>query len=100
MMASYHINVSSVERIVRVGNAPFLQQRDGKIVGVFPVDYLAWTAAISNRHATNMNGIANVPGVTSGEIWVEGSISQNARQALESQNWIVKENVAGILGLN
>ena len=100
MMAAYHIQVSRVERIVKVGNAPFLQRRDGKIIGLFPVDHLAWTAEISNRHATNMNRIANVAGVTSGEIWIEGTISQKARQALESQRWIVKENVAGILGLN
>ena len=70
------------------------------LVGVFPIDHLAWTGEIARRHATNMRDLANIDGVTGGEIWLEGSISPAARAALEAQDWVVHENAAKRLGLN
>ncbi len=47
-----------------------------------------------------MQSISSIAGVTGGEIWIEGSISRQARDGLEAQNWIVRDNVGSILGLN
>ena len=99
-LMGYHRQVMPLARFVRVGNAPFGQRVDGVLVGVFPIDHLAWTGEIAQRHATNMRDLANIDGVTGGEIWLEGSISPAARAALEAQDWVVHENAAKRLGLN
>ena len=99
-LMGYHQQVTPLSRIVRVGNAPFGQRVDGVLVGVFPIDHLAWTGEIAWRHATNMQDLTNIDGVTGGEIWFEGSISPAARTALEEQDWIVRENAGKQLGLN
>jgi hypothetical protein len=100
MIAAYHAKVRPVARLVRLGKAPFVQRADGVLVGLFPLDHLAWTGEISRRHATNMKSIRGIPGITGGEVWLEGTISVGARKALEKQNWIVRENTGGDLGLN
>ncbi len=99
MFAAYHVQVEPVERVVKVGRAPFAQRADGVLVGLLPTDYLAWTADIAGRHATNMKSIRNVSGVTGGELWFTGSISPTARQRLEAENWVVREKVETELGL-
>ena len=99
-MRAYHQKVKRLARFVRVGKAPLGQRGDGVLVGVIPVDHLAWTEAIAQNHATNMKSIPNVPGVTGGEMWFEGSLSAKARAALEAQNWVVHENAAARLALN
>ena len=93
LLAAYHNRVQPLARLVRVGQAPFGQRADGVLVGVFSIDHLAWSAEIAGRHATNMRDIQNVPGITGGEIWIEGSISTDARKALEAENWVVHESV-------
>ncbi len=99
-LMGYHREVTPLARFVRIGNAPFGQRADGVLVGVFPIDHLAWTGAIAQRHATNMQDLANIEGVSGGEMWFEGSISPAARAALEAQDWIVHENAGKQLGLN
>lgn len=99
MIFAYHRRVSRVARIVRLGRAPFVQRPDGVLVGLFPIDHLAWTDAIARRHASNLKSIGGIPGVTGGEIWISGTISPKARQELESENWVVKDRVGKILGL-
>ena len=47
-----------------------------------------------------MRDIRTIPGVTGGEIWVEGTISAAARKVLEGQNWVVKETAGEALKLN
>ena len=69
-------------------------------MGLFPIDYLAWTSTIARRHATNMKSLPGVSGVTGGEIWLEGTMSPKAKQALKAQNWVVKENTGATLGLD
>ena len=99
MIAAYNRRIKPVQRIVRVGKAPFVQHADGVLVGLFPIDYLAWTSSIAQRHATNMKSLPGVKGVKGGEIWLEGSLSPKAKRALEAQNWVVKENTGATLGL-
>lgn len=99
MMAAYNLRIKPIQRIVRIGKAPFAQRADGTLVGLFPFDYLAWTSSIARRHATNMNSLSGVSGVTGGEIWLEGAMSPKAKQALKAQNWVVKENTGATLGL-
>ena len=100
MIAAYHQRVKPLARIVRLGMMPIAQRADGVIVATLPIDHLAWSETIERRHGTNMRSISSIPGVTGGEIWIEGTISGQARAALEAQKWIVRDNVASVLGTN
>jgi hypothetical protein len=100
MKFAYHRRVAPVSRIVRMGMAPFVQRADGVLVGLFPIDHLAWTDTIARRHASNLKSLGSIGGVTGGEIWIAGTISPKARKELESENWVVKERVDRVLGLD
>lgn len=99
MFTAYHIKVKPLARFYRLGKMPIAQRPDGTLIAVLPLDHLIWTDEIAARHAANMRDITTVPGVTSGEIWIEGTVSAAARKVLEAQNWVVKENVGKQLGL-
>ncbi len=83
MIAAYDQRVARVSRFVRLGKMPIAQRKDGVIVATLPIDHLAWSETIARRHGTNMQSISSIPGVTGGEIWIEGTISKQARNALE-----------------
>ncbi len=100
MIAAYHQRVARVSRIVRLGKMPIAQRKDGVIVATLPIDHLAWSETIARRHGTNMQSISSIPGVTGGEIWIEGTISKQARSALEAQKWVVRDNAATVLAPN
>lgn len=100
MTTAYHVKIQPAARFVALGKMPMLQRADGIVIGLLPVDYLAWSEGVARRHATNMNQIKSIQGVTGGELWFEGSISPQARKSLEAQNWVVKDNVTHLLGLN
>lgn len=99
MFTAYHIKVIPLARFYRLGKMPIAQRPDGTLIAVLPLDHLIWTDEIAARHAANMRDITTVPGVTGGEIWIEGTVSAAARKVLEAQNWVVKENVGKQLGL-
>ncbi len=99
MIAAYHGRVKPVQRFVGVGKGTFVQNQDGVLVGLFPVDHIAWTQELASRHATNMQALPGVENVTGGEMWLEGTISTKAREALESQGWVIKERVGPELGI-
>jgi len=99
MIAAYHTQIKPVARFVRVGKAPFVQRADGVLVGLFPIDYLAWTENIAGRHATNMRDLPHISNVTGGEIWIEGDVSPQARAALETERWVVKSDAGRQLDL-
>ena len=46
MMANYHTSVAETD-IVEIADLPIQKTRDGRLIGVFPIDYLAWTADAS-----------------------------------------------------
>jgi hypothetical protein len=100
MIAAYHIKVKPLARFYRLGRMPIAQRADGTLIAPLPLDHLQWTEQVAARHAANMRDIRTIPGVTGGEIWIEGTISQAARKVLEGQNWVVKENAGETLKLN
>ena len=77
---------------------PLLKTGDGRVVGVFPLDYIPWT----DRLATIMPALTAdadaAGGVTAKELWFEGSVSPDARQGMESHGWTVNEDVQILLG--
>lgn len=99
MMAGYHENVAKVAKIVKLGQVPFMMRPDGVLIGVFPVDHLAWTQEIASADNAALQAIAKRKDVTGGELWFEGSVSDLARERLEAQNWVVRANAGPELKL-
>ncbi len=100
LMAGYHNKVGRVARMVKLGQAPFLQRPDGVIVGLFPVDHISWTEQVAVAVGAALDAIGNRPEITGGELWFEGTLSPLARRSFEAQKWVVHEKVATRLDLD
>ena len=95
MMANYHAKVKPAD-IVEIADEAWQKTPDGSVIGVFPIDYLAWTSpAATTVEAANAE-IGKMGDVKSKEIWLEGSATDDARRALKASGWVVKED-AGLL---
>ena len=70
----------------------WLVTRSGKLVGAFPIDYLAWTAEIDGAERVAPEG-AEQRGVKGKALLIEGQVGPNVRKALEARGWKVRENV-------
>jgi hypothetical protein len=92
MMGDYYANVSTAKRVIEADGIPFLQRFDGTIVGLFPLDHVAWTAALSNKEKFVSDAIEQKTGVAGKEIWVTGTVDPAARKVLERRGWKVEEN--------
>ncbi len=93
MMLNYHKKVMAVD-MVKIENDVWLMNREGVLVGVFPIDYLAWTAETSKIAAT----IESNPKAKERELWLEGSASPDSKRALTARGWKIKERVALLTG--
>jgi hypothetical protein len=69
----------------------FLKTVNGKIIGIFPFDYVAWTALFERRVLTATEAIKGMPGVRGKEFWVTGRVDPVVRKALEKKGWKVEE---------
>ncbi len=90
-MAGYHRRVARVASIIQLRGLAFMQRRDGVLVGVFPVDHLAWRASAAKTVAGLEQEIARISGVTGKEVWVTGTMSPLYRKNIRARKWIVHE---------
>lgn len=97
MMASYNANVLPVSSIVEVNGAPFIVRSGGVIVGLFPLDHVAWTEALYQKERVTSDNISRFPDITGKEMWIDGSIDPVARTAIESRGWKVIEDAGNKL---
>lgn len=94
MIAGFHQNIAPVKRFVRLGKGSFIEKKDGTLVGIFPIDHLAWTRDVG-RTANLISRDAGIYSKAPGkELWIGGTVSTKARKNLESAGWTVKENVS------
>lgn len=93
MMLNYYKKVMAAD-IVKVEKEVWLINRKGTLVGVFPIDYLAWTAETSAIAAA----VEKDPKAKTRELWLEGSASPECNKALTARGWTVKERVALVTG--
>ena len=93
MMAAYHLKVSPVARMIRLGEIAGSQKKDGTLVLIFPVDHVAWLKKVKDSvMITSREVTQNIPNLTGKELWLGGTATPVARQNLEAQGWVVKEN--------
>lgn len=97
MMANYHTKVAATD-IVEVAELPIQKTREGRLVGVFPLDYLLWSAEAAAIVTAASEYVAQSSDIQSSQFWFEGSVSPKARAGLEAQGWTVKEQAGMLIG--
>jgi hypothetical protein len=100
MMAGYQKNIAPVERCIDLkGALTFLQRKDGVVIGVFPLDYVASTEALWRKERNLNSAIKTLYTGRNKEIWITGTFSPAARQELEARGWKVVDAAGKKLGL-
>ena len=97
MMANYHTNVAEAD-LVELAEIPFQKTRDGRLVGLFPIDYLAWSSDTAAITKTLDQAIAQSSDIQSKELWFEGRVSQRSSAEFEMAGWTVKQHVGMLIG--
>jgi hypothetical protein len=91
LISLYAARTRSVLRFVDANGIPVIQTKDGKIVAIFPLDYVAWTPNFAKKAESVAAAIKQMPGVSKKELWVTGIVNPIARKALEAKGWKVEE---------
>ncbi len=77
---------------------PLLKTQDGRVVGIFPLDYVVWTqrlATIMQDLTPQIDGEAEASGR---EMWFEGVVSSETREGMKVNGWTVKEKTQLLIG--
>jgi hypothetical protein len=93
LMAKYFEKMGSVDRFVSAAGAPLLLTKDGRVVGVFPLDYVAWTVGFSQKAIEISSAIDQMHGIKDKEFWITGTMDPVARKALEARGWRVEDRI-------
>ena len=91
MLANYITGTTSGD-LVTIDDEVWLLTRSNKLVGAFPIDYLAWTAAADGGVRVVAEEEQKL-GVKAKELLIEGKVDPVARKALEGRGWKIQENV-------
>ena len=87
LIQQYAKRVSPVRGFVSVGGAPMLMTANGS-VSILPVDYLNWSAPLSQTASTSHGG----------ELWITGKASPMATSQLSALGWKVVPKAGARLG--
>jgi hypothetical protein len=91
LLALYHENEKIVAGFVSVAGFPMFLTKGGVVVGIFPFDHVAWTAAFAQKATSAADAIKEMAGVTGKEFWITGTVDPAARKALEENGWKVQD---------
>ena len=93
MMANYHTKTMATD-IIKIETYTWQVNRKGTLMGIFPIDFLAWTQETSQILA----GVEKDPRAKKREIWLEGSASPETNKAITARGWTIKERVGLVTG--
>jgi hypothetical protein len=91
LMSIYNQKAKSAERFIEADGLPFIQKKDGTIVGIFPVDRLFWTQKFAQKEKAVSEALLKMPRAKKKELWIAGTVDQKARKALEERGWKIEE---------
>jgi hypothetical protein len=94
MMGQYFEKTRNVDRFVSAGGVPLLLTNGGVIVGIFPLDHVAWSADFAQKGMLVSDAIDRMQGIKGKELWIAGTVDPVARKALEDKGWKVEDRVA------
>jgi hypothetical protein len=87
----YSTKTRSVRRFVDADGFPLLLTNGGKLIAIFPLDYVAWTQNFARKAQIVGEAVKQMPGFSGKEFWVTGKVDPVARKALEAKGWKVQE---------
>jgi len=93
LLASWQARGAGLMRFVSLGGYPFNLTRDGRIVGIMPIDALSWTQTTSDmlrRSAADARKIGVGNGV---ELRITGMATRLAKRQLKALGWRVVQHV-------
>jgi hypothetical protein len=93
LMNLYNGKTQSVKSFVDADGIPVLLTSNGKIMAIFPLDYIAWTPNFARKAQAVSAAIKQMSGISGKELWVTGKVNPIARKALEAKGWKVEERV-------
>jgi hypothetical protein len=97
LVAVYIEKTRSAERFVEADGLPLIRKKDGTVVGIFPVDHVAWTQRFANKEKAVSDAIKKMPKVKGKQLLIAGTMDQTARKALEARGWKIEERFAEAL---
>lgn len=86
-IAAYHRRVQPLRSFVMVKGFPFNRARDGRIIGIFPLDELAWTNTTAQLVRSVTEDLRRVGGFAGAEFRISGSMTPVAASNLEIYGW-------------
>jgi hypothetical protein len=92
MVKNHHSRGAGFARFVSLGGYPFNVARDGRIVGVMPLDALAWTETTSGVLRECAADARKFSATGQVELRITGTATPRARKELQALGWRVVEN--------
>ena len=93
MIAAHQHRGGGLTQFVMLGGYPFNLTRDGRVVGIMPVDALAWTEGTSKALSDAAADARRVVPKARGELRITGQATGLAKEKLKALGWNVVENV-------
>ena len=87
----YNGKTQSVKSFVDADGIPVLLASNGKIMAIFPLDYIAWTPNFARKAQAVSSAIKAMPGISGKELWVTGTVHPLTRKSMEAKGWKVEE---------
>jgi len=74
LMDLYQEKTNSVVSLVSAGGVSLMLTKTGTVVGVFPLDYVGWTAAFARQERSISNALEAMPDTKGKELWITGTV--------------------------
>jgi hypothetical protein len=92
MLKNHQSRGAAFARFVSLGGYPFNVARDGRILGVMPIDALAWTETIADVFRICAADAGKVSAIGQVELRITGIATRRAKRELKALGWRVVEN--------
>ena len=89
----YNEKVAPVAGFVNAGGIPLVMTKTGVLVGVYPLDYVGWTAPFAQKETAASNAIEAMQGIRGKEFWITGTVDPLARTVFEKKGWKVVDRI-------
>ena len=94
LLARYHEQVRPLSEFVVINGFPLCRTTDEKLVGIFPIDALAWTAETAGVIDVITEGAKLSDQLIDAEFLLTGEVTSLAKGNLDSLGWTVTERFA------
>lgn len=96
LLARHHDEVEPFEAFETVAEVPFATSASGALIGVFPLDDLAWTERAAAL-MMQIDGETSADGsINSVKLYITGTATPTSKQELQKFGWLIEETVSPI----